>query len=76
MHSLAWPDHFFPFFFGVVEKRVWSGLQSLLVLAPPTVVRGVNGGNVICYSFIVTHAISVVLYKHISCNDLTLKSFL
>ena len=35
--SLAWPDHFFPFFFGVAEKRVWSGLQSLLVLAPPTV---------------------------------------
>ena len=36
--SLAWPDRFFPFFFGVAEKRVWSGLQSLLVLAPPTVV--------------------------------------
>ena len=33
--SLAWPDRFFPFFFGVAEKRVWSGLQSLLVLAPP-----------------------------------------
>ena len=64
--SLAWPDRFFPFFFGVAEKRVWSGLQSLLVLAPPTVVGGVNGGNVICYCLIVTRAISVVLYKRVS----------
>ena len=22
--SLVWPDRFFPFFFGVVEKRVWT----------------------------------------------------
>ena len=33
-YSLAWPDRFFPFFFEVAEKRVWSGLQSLLVLTP------------------------------------------
>ena len=61
-----WPDHFFPFFFGVAEKRVWSGLQSLLVLAPSTVVVGVNDGNTICYYFIVTHTISIVPYKLVS----------
>ena len=66
MNSLVWPDRFFPFFFGVAEKRVWSGLQSLLVLAPPAVMGGVNGGNVICYCLIVTRAISVVLYKRVS----------
>ena len=32
--SLAWPDRFFPFFFVVAEKRVWSGSQMQLVLAP------------------------------------------
>ena len=64
--SLAWPDRFFPFFFGVAEKRVWSGLQPLLVLAPPAVLGGVNGGNVIYYCLIVTPTISVVLYKHVS----------
>ena len=45
---------------------VWSGLQLLLVLAPPAVVGGVNGGNVICHCLIVTRAISVVLYKCVS----------
>ena len=64
--SLAWPDRFFPFFFRVAEKRIWSGLQSLLVLAPPTVVGGVNDGNVICFCSIVTRAISIVLYKRVS----------
>ena len=31
--SLAWPDRFFPFFFVVVEKRVWCNSTSHLVLA-------------------------------------------
>ena len=35
--SLAWPDRFFPFFFVVAEKRVWSGLQMHLVLTPSNV---------------------------------------
>ena len=63
--SLAWPDRFFPFFFGLAEKRFWSGLQSLLVLAPPTVVGGVNERNVIYYCFIVTRAIFLVVYKRV-----------
>ena len=46
-NSLAWPDRFFPFLFVVAEKRVWSGSHTHLVLAPPTVVGGVNRGNVI-----------------------------
>ena len=49
----------------MAEKRVWSGLQSLLVLASPAVVGGVNGGNVICYCLIVTRAISVVLNEQV-----------
>ena len=36
-HSLAWPDRFFPFLFVVAEKRVWSGLQTHLVLTPSNV---------------------------------------
>ena len=48
------------------RKKGSSGLQSLLVLVPPAVVGGVNGGNVIYYCLIVTHAISVVLYKRVS----------
>ena len=35
--SLAWPDRFFPFLFVVAEKRVWSGLQTHLVLTPSNV---------------------------------------
>ena len=58
-------DPFFAFFFGLAEKRVWSGLQSLLVLAPPTMVGDVNEKNVIYYCFIVTCAISLVMYKHV-----------
>ena len=65
-YSLAWPDRFFPLIFGVAEKRVWSGLQSLLILAPPTVVGSVNDGNVIFYCSIVTRTISTVLYKRVS----------
>ena len=37
MASLAWPDRFFPFLFVVAEKRVWSGLQTHLVLTPSKV---------------------------------------
>ena len=37
MISLAWPDRFFPFLFVVAEKRVWSGLQTHLVLTPSNV---------------------------------------
>ena len=33
----AWPDRFFPFFFGVAEKRVWTSSQATLVLAPSDV---------------------------------------
>ena len=49
-------------------KRVWSGLVYSRYSSwhPPTVVGGVNGGNVICYCLIVTRAISVVLYKRVS----------
>ena len=35
--SLAWPDRFFPYLFVVAEKRVWSGLQTHLVLTPSNV---------------------------------------
>ena len=52
-------------FLRVGGKRVWSGLPSLLVLAPPTVVGGVNERNVIYYCFIVTRAISLVVYKRV-----------
>ena len=48
------------------RKRIWSGLQSLLILAPPTAVGGVNDRNIICYCSTVTRAISIVLYKHVS----------
>ena len=50
----------------LVSGNTGSDLQSLLVLAPPAVVGGVNGSNVICYCFIVTRAISLVLYKRVS----------
>ena len=69
-----WADCFFPFFWGDGRKGlVWFTVATHL--GTPAVVGGVNGSNVICCSFIVTRAISVVLYKCISCNDLTLKSF-
>ena len=55
--SLALPDRFFPFLFVEAEKRVWSGLHTHLVLAPPTVVGGENEENVIHIGFIVTSAI-------------------
>ena len=45
--SLAWPDRFFPFLFVVAENRVWSGSQTHLVFAPPSVVGGDNRRNVI-----------------------------
>ena len=63
-----------PLFWGDRKKGlVWFTVPTRL--GTPTVVGGANGGNVICYSFIVTCTISVVLYKRVSCNDLTLKSF-
>ena len=51
----------------VAEKRVWSGLQLVLVMALPTVVGGVNDSiddsSVIFYCFVVTCSISFGLYK-------------
>ena len=63
LHAMARP--LFSIFLWDGGKRVLSSLQSLFVLAPPTG-GGVNDGNVICYCSIVTHAISIVLYKHVS----------
>ena len=53
--SLAWPDHFFPFFFGVVEKRIWTSSQAPLILAPLDVL--------ILFDVIITYVHSRKLYK-------------
>ena len=53
-------------FFGVAEKRVWSALHLLLILAPPPRWGVLIMENMICYCSIVTRTISVVLYKCVS----------
>ena len=56
---------FFRFSLGWREKGlVWFTVATRL--GTPRCGGGVNGGNVICYCFIVTRAISVVLYKRVS----------
>ena len=43
--SVAWPGRFFPFFFGVAEKRVWTSSQAALVLTLPHGTGSVNKRN-------------------------------